>query len=231
MAHHKTIDKTRWLVSQKKLVEYWHGETILEQELERVRHFYAPLMETYAGNLSDTSSILDIGCGPVCAARFLEQGEHIYLDPLLDDFRRAYPGKLPKGKHLAMAAEGIPEPDASFDLILCIDALDHVMNPEMALHEMQRLLKPDGTLILGLPVFPALFVRFRYTLECFFPLFRNEAHPYSYTYLGIRNTLSRHFDFIEERQIPAARSADTRKLGKEYAFVCRSKCTQNGVRS
>jgi len=223
MAHHKTIDKTRWLASQKRLAEYWHGEDILEQELERIRRFYVPLVETYAEKLSDTSSILDIGCGPVCAARFLEHGEHVYLDPLLDDFRRAYPGKLAKGKHLAVAAEDIPMPDASFDFILCIDALDHVMNPEMVLHEMERLLKPGGTLILGLPVFPALFVRFRYMLECFFPLFRNEAHPYSYTYQGIRNTLSRHFDSIEARQISATRNADTRMLGKEYAFVCRPK--------
>ena len=223
MAHHKTIDKARWLTSQKRRVEYWHGEAILEQELERIRYFYVPLMETYAEKLSDTSSVLDVGCGPVCAARFLEQGEKTYLDPLLDDFRRAYPGKLPKGKHLAIAAENIPAPDASFDFILCIDALDRVMNPEVVLHEMKRLLKPDGTLILGLPVFPSLVARFHYVLECFFPLLRNEAHPYSYTYRGIKNTLSRHFDFIEERKISELRQSDRRMLGKEYVFICHLK--------
>jgi len=223
MAHHKTIDKTRWLVSQKRLLEYWQGETILEQELERAQRFYGPLMEAYAKKLSDTSSVLDVGCGPICAARFLEQGEKTYLDPLLDDFRRTYPGKLPKGKYLVIAAENIPEPDASFDIILCIDGLDYVINPEMALHEIARLLKPTGTLILGLPVFPSLLVRLRYMLECFLPILRNEANPYSYAYQGIRNTLARHFDIIEEQQIPETRKIDRRLLGKEYAFTCRPK--------
>ena len=223
MAHHKTIDKTRWLSSQKKLVECWHGEDMLEQELKRIRRFYVPLLKTYAEKLSDTSSILDIGCAPVCATRFLEHGKKTYLDPLLDDFRRAYPGKLPKGKHLAMAAENIPEPDASFDLILCLDGLDYVLNPELALHEMRRLLKPEGILILGLPIFPSWLVRLRYILEWFLPVFRNEACPYSYAYRGIKNTLIRHFDFIEERKISELRQSDRRMLGKEYVFICHPK--------
>jgi len=223
MAHHKTIDKTRWLASQKKLVESWCGEEILKQELERIRRFYVPLMKTYAGKLSDTSSILDIGCGPVCAARFLEHGEKTYLDPLLDDFRRAYPGKLPKGKHLAVAAENIQGPNASFDFIICIDGLDYVLNPELTLHEIARLLKPEGTLIVGLPVFPSPLVRLRYIVEHFLPVLRNEANPYSYTYHGIKNTIARHFDFIEEQQILEPRKADRRILGTEYAFICRPK--------
>jgi len=231
MAHHKTIDKTRWLASQKKMVECWHGEDMLEQELKRIRRFYVPLLKSYAGKLSDTASILDIGCGPVCATRFLEHGGKTYLDPLLDNFRRAYPGKLPKGKHLPIAAENIPEPDASFDLILCIDGLDYVINPELALHEMTRLLKPEGTLILGLPVFPSWLVRLRYILERFLPVFRNEASPYSYAYRGIKNTLIRHFDLIEEQRIPELRHSDRRVLGKEYAFICHPKHTKNGVRS
>jgi len=220
MAHHKTIDKARWLAVQKKLIECWHGEAMLEQELARVRRFYVPLLETYAEKLSAASTILDIGCGPVCAARFLEEGEKTYLDPLLDDFRRTYPGKLPKGKHLAIPAENIPVPDASFDFILCIDALDYVINPELTLHEIARLLKPKGTLILGLPVFPSLLVRLRYVQEHFLPVLRNEANPYSYACHGIKNTLVRHFDIIEERQIPETRNVDRRMLGKEYAFVC-----------
>ncbi len=228
MAHHKTIDKTRWLAAQKKLAEYWHGDDVLEQELKRIRRFYMPWLEEYVVNLSDPVSILDIGCGPVCASRFIERGEKTHLDPLLDDFRRAYPGKLPKGKHLPVAAENIPIPDASFNLILCIDALDHMMNPELALHEMERLLKPDGVLILSLVTFPPLLVRVRYMLERFFPLLHDEANPYAYTRQGLKNTLARHFDVTEERRIPEPRYPNQRMSGKEYAFICYAK---NRVRS
>jgi len=227
MAHHKPIDKTRWLASQKKLVEYWRGEAILEQELDRIRRFYVPLLNTYAEQLPQISSVLDVGCGPVCATRFLEQGNKTFVDPLLDDFRRAYPGKLPKGKHLAVMAEDIPAPDAYFDFILCVDGLDYVINPELALNEMARLLKSDGTLIIGLPVFPSLLVRLRYMLERFLPALRNETNPYSYAYKGIKNTLARYFDVLEERQIPETRKTSQRLLGREYVFICRPKHTKN----
>ncbi|MES2906968.1 MAG: methyltransferase domain-containing protein [Pseudomonadota bacterium] len=45
----------------------------------------------------------------------------------------------------------IPEPDASFDAILCTEVLEHLPLPVVALEEMTRLLKPGGTLILTAP--------------------------------------------------------------------------------
>ncbi len=45
----------------------------------------------------------------------------------------------------------IPEPDASFDVILCSEVLEHVPDPLRALEEFVRLLKPDGKLILTAP--------------------------------------------------------------------------------
>lgn len=45
----------------------------------------------------------------------------------------------------------IPEPDNSFDAILCTEVLEHVPNPTHALDEFVRLLKPGGQLILTAP--------------------------------------------------------------------------------
>ena len=45
----------------------------------------------------------------------------------------------------------IPEPDASFDAILCSEVLEHVADPTRALDEFARLLKPGGKLILTAP--------------------------------------------------------------------------------
>ena len=45
----------------------------------------------------------------------------------------------------------IPEPDASFDAIMCIEVLEHVPHPVEALRELVRLLKPGGTLIVTAP--------------------------------------------------------------------------------
>lgn len=45
----------------------------------------------------------------------------------------------------------IPEPDMSFDAIMCIEVFEHLPNPLLALHEFSRLLKPGGHLILTAP--------------------------------------------------------------------------------
>ena len=45
----------------------------------------------------------------------------------------------------------IPEPDVSFDVILCSEVLEHVPDPTKALDEFARLLKPGGKLILTAP--------------------------------------------------------------------------------
>lgn len=46
----------------------------------------------------------------------------------------------------------IPEPDGSFDAILCSEVLEHIPNPTGALDEFGRLLKPGGVVILTAPL-------------------------------------------------------------------------------
>jgi len=45
----------------------------------------------------------------------------------------------------------IPEPDASFDAVLCSEVLEHLPDPPKAIGEFARLLKPGGRLILTAP--------------------------------------------------------------------------------
>jgi SAM-dependent methyltransferase len=45
----------------------------------------------------------------------------------------------------------IPEPDGSFDALMCVEVLEHVPDPVLAIREFARLVRPGGRLILTAP--------------------------------------------------------------------------------
>jgi len=223
MAHHELISKSRWMASQKAEVNYWHGSQVLQNELDRIEKRFAPILARAAEGLDEDAKILDIGCGPTCSARFIEQGNKTYVDPLLDEFRRAYPAGLPKGKFITCQAEDIRLPDGDYDLILSLNALDHMLNPELVLNEIERLLKPGGVFVLGIHVYRGIAARFRYYIEKFLPHMRVEARPYCYSFDGMRKTLERHFTITEASSLPADSAPLTLFQPQDYVFLCQHK--------
>lgn len=106
--------------------------------------------------LSPGKRILDAGAGP---CKYQNLCSH--LDYVSQDFSE-YDGKgnglgVQRGEwdvaHIDILCDivNIPEPDSSFDAVLCVSVLEHLPNPVMALKEFFRLLKPGGKLLLTAP--------------------------------------------------------------------------------
>jgi ubiquinone/menaquinone biosynthesis C-methylase UbiE len=102
------------------------------------------------------SRILDAGAGELQYKRYCS-----HLNYVSQDFAQ-YDGKgddsgLQMGSwdqsrlDIVSDITAIPEPDASFDAIMCIEVFEHLPNPVLALKEFARLLRPGGQLILTAP--------------------------------------------------------------------------------
>ncbi|HXH65204.1 MAG TPA: class I SAM-dependent methyltransferase [Mariprofundaceae bacterium] len=218
MARHKPIAKSRWLQSQKATVLKWHGKDVLAERLAHAETHYLPHLQKIIDQLPPKPTVLDIGSGPVCLSHFIDHANRVFIDPLLDDYQRAYPGALPSGKYLNCMAENIPLAAASCDLVMCYNALTYTLNPELVINEIERVLKPDGFLVVTIVTVPPLRARLRYLAERFVPALRDESQPYHYSHHGIRNTLSRHFDIAEEQLLQ--RTTGLSKPQAEWMFVC-----------
>ncbi|MBV9817425.1 MAG: class I SAM-dependent methyltransferase [Solirubrobacterales bacterium] len=53
--------------------------------------------------------------------------------------------------------EELPWPDASFDLITCLDVIEHTADDRAALAELRRVCRPGGRLLVTVPAYPSLW--------------------------------------------------------------------------
>ena len=95
-------------------------------ETSKIRGYIWPWVKTGAG--------LDVGCGP----------DKVHPECTgIDVVARP---NVTKG-----SAEELPFSDVAFDWVYSAHCLEHLDHPKLAIAEMTRVLKPDGTLILYLP--------------------------------------------------------------------------------
>lgn len=101
----------------------------------------------YVGNLKGCN-VLDVGCGK---GRFANAIKRVYpkvnlygLD-ISEELLKSVP---PNIKTFKGSMLNIPFKDNFFDVVYCVEALEHAVRVEQAIREMCRVLKPGGKLII-----------------------------------------------------------------------------------
>jgi SAM-dependent methyltransferase len=141
------------------------------------------------------SSVLDVGCGT-----------GLFLTPLISqgctrlygvDGPQEYTGRaIQRGYKEVSVIEDlntslIPSDNESFDLVVCKDVFEHLLNPTHALTEINRVLKKDGLLLLHVPNHFPLIGRLKF-------LFTNNIDTFHFFKEESRWTFP-HIRFYEHR--------------------------------
>ena len=92
--------------------------------------------------------VLDIGSGPIPSATVFEDCDLYCLDPLLADYIKiGYPIHYYKQtKFICSDSENIPISDNFFDVVISVNAIDHVNDLFKTSLEIKRVLKTNGIL-------------------------------------------------------------------------------------
>jgi ubiquinone/menaquinone biosynthesis C-methylase UbiE len=110
-------------------------------------------------HLRPGARVLDVGCAIGTFALALARRDNVHV-VALDFSMRALAivqevahaeGVAARIAPVASAAEAIAFRDASFDLIVAADVLEHLVEPDAFLREAHRLLRPGGVLVLETP--------------------------------------------------------------------------------
>ncbi|MBA0049969.1 class I SAM-dependent methyltransferase [Streptomyces sp. AJS327] len=110
---------------------------------------------------STPATVLDVGCGDgtaaATAARVLAPHRIVGVDWSQDALRRAatHIGAV-RGE---LTAPGLPIASGAADAVLFSEVIEHLVDPDAALDELRRVLRPDGHLLLSTPNLAAWYNR------------------------------------------------------------------------
>jgi ubiquinone/menaquinone biosynthesis C-methylase UbiE len=177
--------------------------------------------------IPNTSRILDAGAG---TQRYRKYCKH--LNYVSQDFGK-YDGKgddssLQTGEFeygkldIISDITSIPEPDASFDAIMCIEVLEHLPDPIQAIKEFSRLLKNNGNLIITAP-FCSLTHFAPYHFSSGFNKYWFEKHltEYGFNIVDISQN-GNYFDYIAQEvyRIPSVSSRYSNSKPNLLELLC-----------
>jgi ubiquinone/menaquinone biosynthesis C-methylase UbiE len=126
------------------MLDTWPGAERRQPTLDAANYFVrAPLARWLAREAVRASGdfakprVLDVGCGKRPYYPFFASfsGEYVGLDlenPLAD---------------VAAHAEDMPLPDDCFDVVLCLQVLEHAVDPAAVVRELSRVVSPGGRVL------------------------------------------------------------------------------------
>ncbi len=133
---------------------YWSAG---KQTFSGATYGYAPnfrrWMTEELNDLPATTPVIEVGCGDASfttdlAKKFTSVTAIDISAGQIAENAKLFPGIKFLQHDLS---ERIPFPDATFEVAWCSEVLEHLFDPELALREMHRILKPGGRLLVTVP--------------------------------------------------------------------------------
>ncbi len=142
----QTLDPELRAEIQRSFDESSHDEEHFPSTIDpRIQH--VQILLKFFGDLTD-KRVLDVGCGKGRFARVLQEqnpGAEIWGLDISEEMLRF----VPAGIHTrAGSMTELPFADSTFDFAYATESLEHAVDIERAVHEMCRVVKPGGKLVI-----------------------------------------------------------------------------------
>jgi len=113
----------------------------MQRSSKRVRD----LLEAFQ-TIADDARVIEVGSGAHGLIFYFGAKLGVGVDPLAVSYRSLFPRWQNCASTIAAAGEQLPFADASFDVVLCDNVVDHAESPQQIVAELVRILRPGGLL-------------------------------------------------------------------------------------
>jgi len=169
--------------------------------------------------------VLDIGCGPGAIIPFLDAGQRYVGIEISQAFLAYLSQRFPQRRfyNCNVDEEPLELDDEGFDTVLLVAVIEHLAHPEKVLAEIQKVLRPGGSLIITTPTLWGQRIHLLGARLGFFHPHAAAGHVRAYDYAAMRD-LVRHvgLEIVEHRRF---------ELGFNQLFICggRSGTSNQGI--
>ncbi len=146
----------RWRIAQFFEINWWRHylrgiET--DEYLAWKSRYWNDFLEKIAIEVPANASVLDAGCGPAGIFTILKTQDVEALDPLLLAYERSLPhfqrARYPGVRFFDCPLEQF-SPEKQYDIVFCLNAINHVDNLSACADRLASLVKPGGELALSI---------------------------------------------------------------------------------
>lgn len=174
----------KWLIAQKIELRWW--QSYLRDRPKDEYHlwkknYWLSILEKVQNisSMEPGSKILDAGCGPAGMYMVLDGFNVEAIDPLMDEYqqkiRQFDQADYPHVKFTACALEAF-QPEESYDIIFCMNAINHVDDIRKCYNLLDTWLKPGGTIVLTIDAHNYAFFKYLFRI-----IPGDLMHPYHYS--------------------------------------------------
>jgi SAM-dependent methyltransferase len=130
------------------------GERIIPGEVPRDMELMHRKLYEFALQYVEGKRVLDVGCGEGYGSAMLARKAMSVVGVDISEEAIAHAAakySLDNVEFRCMPVEHLSFPGDSFDVLVCLEVIEHARGYIAALEEMRRVLRPEGTLVLSTP--------------------------------------------------------------------------------
>jgi SAM-dependent methyltransferase len=141
---HRALE--RQLAYQEKKAKHLNGReeeaiVAMRRSSKRVRE----VLETFQ-TIAGDARVIEVGSGAHGLIFYFGARHGVGVDPLAVSYRGLFPRWQNCAATIAAVGEQLPFTNASFDVVLCDNVVDHAESPKQIVGELVRILRPGGLL-------------------------------------------------------------------------------------